>query len=59
LAIAWLLRTPVVTSAIVGARRPEQIEETAAAADWQLTEEEIAAVERGLVRHAAAINRLS
>jgi aryl-alcohol dehydrogenase-like predicted oxidoreductase len=32
LALAWVLRRPEVTSAIVGARRPEQIEETADAA---------------------------
>ncbi len=36
LAVAWVLRLPVVTSAIVGARRPEQIEETAAAGEWEL-----------------------
>lgn len=46
LAIAWVLRRPEVTSAIVGARRPSQIEQTAGAADWQLSEDEIAAVER-------------
>lgn len=33
LAIAWTLRRPEVTATIVGARRPPQIEETAAAAD--------------------------
>ena len=33
LAIAWLLRDEVVTSAIVGAKRPSQIEETAGAGD--------------------------
>jgi aryl-alcohol dehydrogenase-like predicted oxidoreductase len=37
LAIAWVLRRPEVTAAIVGARRPSQIEETAAAGDWQLS----------------------
>lgn len=36
LAIAWVLRRPELTAAIVGARRPEQIEETAGAADWNL-----------------------
>lgn len=45
LAIAWVLRRPEVTSAIVGARRPSQIEETAAAGDWKLTPEEIAQIE--------------
>jgi aryl-alcohol dehydrogenase-like predicted oxidoreductase len=45
LAIAWTLRRPEVTAAIVGARRPEQIEETAPASDWVLCEEDIATVD--------------
>jgi aryl-alcohol dehydrogenase-like predicted oxidoreductase len=45
LAIAWVLRRPEVTSAIVGARSPSQIEGTAAAGDWTLTEDEIAEIE--------------
>lgn len=40
LAIAWVLRRPEVTSAIVGARRPDQIEGTVEAGNWQLTDEE-------------------
>ncbi len=36
LAIAWVLRRSEVTAAIVGARSPKQIEETAGAADWRL-----------------------
>jgi aryl-alcohol dehydrogenase-like predicted oxidoreductase len=39
LAIAWVLRRSEVTAAIVGARRPSQIEETAPAADWELSDE--------------------
>jgi aryl-alcohol dehydrogenase-like predicted oxidoreductase len=39
LALAWVLRFPVVTSAIVGARSPEQIEETVGAGDVVLPEE--------------------
>lgn len=38
LAIAWALHQPHVTAAIVGARAPKQIEETAPAADWLLSE---------------------
>ncbi len=34
LAIAWVLRRPEVTAAIVGARRPDQISETAVAGSW-------------------------
>ena len=40
LAVAWVLRRPEVTSAIVGSRRPEQVVETADAADRPLTAEE-------------------
>ena len=37
LAIAWVLRRPEVTAAIVGARRPSQIEELATASEWELS----------------------
>ena len=36
LAVAWVLRRPQVTAAIVGARRPSQIEQTVSASDWSL-----------------------
>jgi aryl-alcohol dehydrogenase-like predicted oxidoreductase len=36
LAVAWVLRRPELTSAIVGARRPEQVVQLAPAADWTL-----------------------
>jgi aryl-alcohol dehydrogenase-like predicted oxidoreductase len=45
LAVAWTLRRPEVTSAIVGARRPGQITETAQAGDWALSDEELTAIE--------------
>lgn len=45
LAIAWVLRHSQVTSAIVGARKPEQIEQTSKAADWQLSDENIKEIE--------------
>jgi aryl-alcohol dehydrogenase-like predicted oxidoreductase len=50
LAIAWVLRRPEVTSAIVGARRPSQIRETAPAADWNLSKQDIAEIERLLAQ---------
>jgi len=46
LAISWVLRRKEVTAAIVGARRPDQIEETAQAADWNLRDEDIEQIER-------------
>jgi len=45
LAIAWVLRQPEVTSAIVGARRAGQISESVPAGDWQLSDEDIAEIE--------------
>jgi aryl-alcohol dehydrogenase-like predicted oxidoreductase len=48
LSIAWVLRRPEVTAAIVGGRRPEQVAETIGAADWDLTPEEIVEVD-GLI----------
>jgi aryl-alcohol dehydrogenase-like predicted oxidoreductase len=47
LAIAWLLAHPQVCTVIAGATRPEQVEENAGAAGWDLdspTLEEIAAI---------------
>lgn len=45
LSIAWVLRRSEVTSAIVGARRPEQIEETAPAGDVQLSDQDVNDIE--------------
>jgi aryl-alcohol dehydrogenase-like predicted oxidoreductase len=50
LAIAWVLRRSEVTAAIVGARDPAQIEETARAGDWQLSAEEVAHIEALLAK---------
>ncbi len=44
-AIAWTLRHPAVTAAIVGARRPEQVDVMVAAADIQLTESDLMEIE--------------
>lgn len=45
LAIAWVLRRTEVTSAIVGARRPSQIEETVRAGEIDLPEEDVREVD--------------
>jgi aryl-alcohol dehydrogenase-like predicted oxidoreductase len=45
LALAWVLRVENVAATIVGASRPEQVRENAAAADIDLDEETIAEVE--------------
>ena len=50
LAVAWVLRRPEVTAAIVGGRRPGQVAETAAAADWQLSPADSAQIDGLLAR---------
>ncbi len=55
LAIAWVLRRPEVTSAIVGGRRPAQVAETVKAADWQLSDEDIATIEQLRAGHRQAM----
>ena len=51
LAIAWLLARPAVASVIAGATRAEQVQANAAAATWQLTDDDMAAVDHALVAH--------
>ena len=50
LAISWVLRRPEVTAAIVGARKPSQITETAPASDWELSEKDIEEIEQLLAK---------
>jgi aryl-alcohol dehydrogenase-like predicted oxidoreductase len=58
MAIAWNLRRSEVTSALTGPRNPSEIEDTAKAADWQLTKEDIAAVEALLAKRQKKIKTL-
>ena len=53
LALAWVLRSPYVTSAIVGASRPEQVRENAAADAARLPDDVAVAVDAALERVAA------
>jgi aryl-alcohol dehydrogenase-like predicted oxidoreductase len=55
LAIAWVLRRPELTAAIVGARRPSQIEGTAPAGDWTLSQEDIAEIDELLEERDKAL----
>lgn len=55
LSIAWVLRRPEVTSAIVGGRSPSQVEDTVPAGDWTLTDEDINEIEQLLAIHGGAM----
>jgi len=45
LALAWVLREPVVSSAIIGATRPEQVEDNAAASGVRLSDDVLKAID--------------
>jgi aryl-alcohol dehydrogenase-like predicted oxidoreductase len=59
LAIAWVLRRPEITSAIVGARKPSQIEQTAPAGDWVLSGKEISEIKAIIDAHNIQIKKLN
>jgi aryl-alcohol dehydrogenase-like predicted oxidoreductase len=46
LAFSWLLARPPVASVIAGATKPEQLEANVKAADWTLTPEDLAEIDR-------------
>ncbi len=48
-AIAWVLRRPEITSAIVGARRPAQLEETIRASELVISDADLDLIEKLLV----------
>jgi aryl-alcohol dehydrogenase-like predicted oxidoreductase len=50
LAIAWILSNPAVTSAIVGAKRPSQLEENIGGVGWEITKEELLRIDEILTR---------
>jgi aryl-alcohol dehydrogenase-like predicted oxidoreductase len=45
IAVAWALRNPAVDGAIVGFRRPDQVDAIVAAADIELAEDDVAIIE--------------
>ena len=48
LTINWTIHRPGVTAALCGAKRPEQIRETAGGAGWRLSEEQLAKIDGAL-----------
>jgi aryl-alcohol dehydrogenase-like predicted oxidoreductase len=52
-AVAWVLRHPAVTAAIVGARKPGQLRELVGAAEWRLTPAEADEIQEWLKANPA------
>ncbi len=57
LAIGWTIRQPGITAALCGAKRPEQIEETAGAMGWELPDEKWGEIDAALAHRGAPVTR--
>jgi aryl-alcohol dehydrogenase-like predicted oxidoreductase len=51
-ALAWVLAQPAVTAPIIGATKPHHLDDAIAAAELELTEDELDALEADYVPHA-------
>ena len=54
LVVNWTLQQPGITVALCGAKRAWQIEETAAAWDWQMTDAQVTAIDEALRERGTA-----
>jgi aryl-alcohol dehydrogenase-like predicted oxidoreductase len=54
LVIRWTIHQPGITVALCGAKRPEQIRETASGGNWQLTEAQRAQIDAALAARGTA-----
>jgi aryl-alcohol dehydrogenase-like predicted oxidoreductase len=46
--VNWTIQQPGITAALCGAKRPDQIRETAAAMTWRLTDEQLAVIDQAI-----------
>ncbi|MBM7863592.1 aryl-alcohol dehydrogenase (NADP+) [Lentzea nigeriaca] len=53
-ALAWLLRNPVVTAPIVGVTKPHHLDDAVAALDFELTDDEVGLLESAYEPHRIA-----
>jgi aryl-alcohol dehydrogenase-like predicted oxidoreductase len=57
LVLNWTIHRPGITVALVGAKRPEQIRENAAAVGWQLTHDQLERIDAAIKRRGRPITR--
>ncbi len=57
LAVAWVIQRPGITAALCGAKRPEQIRESAVAMSWTLTPEQLARIDEAITERGAVASR--
>ncbi len=58
LVINWTIHQPGVTAALCGAKRPEQIRETAQAAGWRISPEDLAEIDQALAQRGTPVIRV-
>ena len=58
LVIRWTVQRPGVTSALCGAKRPDQIRENAGGSDWQLDDRQLAEIEQALAQRGLSAMRM-
>lgn len=56
LVIQWTVSQPGITCALCGAKRPEQIRETAGGSGWRLTAEQLAEIDRALADRGTPVS---
>jgi aryl-alcohol dehydrogenase-like predicted oxidoreductase len=57
LVINWTIHQPGITAALCGAKRPEQIRETADAMGWRLSPEQLARIDAALARRGTPVTK--
>lgn len=55
--VNWTIHRPGITVALCGAKRPEQIRETAEAMDWRLTPAQLVRIERAIQQRGKPVTR--
>jgi aryl-alcohol dehydrogenase-like predicted oxidoreductase len=53
--INWTIHQPGITAALCGAKRPDQIRETAGAMGWDLTPDQQRLIDRAIAERGPAI----
>jgi aryl-alcohol dehydrogenase-like predicted oxidoreductase len=55
--VNWTIHQPGITSALCGAKRPEQIRETAAAMGWKLSASQMERIEQAITKRGKIVSR--
>lgn len=58
LAVAWVLRQDIVTSAIVGGRSPDQVKENIGGTGWKIAEKDLQAIDKILAERIRRIKEV-